>query len=464
MNAPIYPSTHYPHKIPGVDMAEPPSDPVYRKILTLQQPELLPRLLKKAWRLKPGRRVSTINLRQIHYKPYHHARLVADVAVVPQCNLEAPMVQPIFINVYATAERARKKYLSAEQQRAHPSLGSPVVLLEDAQAVVWSLPNEPKLGTIQFCFDPTQFAHFLTEHDLGTADSTTYLPQLVRYVPRHRALFRVAPTGSRPALYLKVYKQGQDSNAAANLRMLTEAAALGNLGFSAPRLVTYSPQLRTVAMTEVAGMRLTELLPATTPELFAEVGRALAAFHGSDLNPAEVWTAEQEVRALTLAMADVKAAQPILMSAMEQVLERITILKDSLDFCKTTPIHANLFGDQILCDSQRIGIVDWDDLAWGDPLFDVGRLIAHMIYAARASRLWPAYLVGLISALLNGYARNARQPVDAQRLRWHIAVALLLRAKISALRAVPATWIEDLRWSLAEAQHVLNGKSKWLPR
>lgn len=64
---------------------------------------------------------------------------------------------------------------------------------------------------------------------------------------------------------------------------------------------------------------------------------------------------------------------------------------------------------------------------------------------------------------MQAYAETTKGGVAWERLRWHIAVALLLRAKISALRQLPSGWIEDIRWSIAEAGRVLEDKIPWLP-
>jgi len=45
--------------------------------------------------------------------------------------------------------------------------------------------------------------------------------------------------------------------------------------------------------------------------------------------------------------------------------------------------------------------------------------------------------------------------LEPSRLQWHAATALLLRAKISALRPLPEGWTELVACSLLQARRVL---------
>ncbi|MGH8730067.1 MAG: hypothetical protein ACREV9_18330 [Burkholderiales bacterium] len=108
-------------------------------------------------------------------------------------------------------------------------------------------------------------------------------------------------------------------------------------------------------MSEVAGTQLTGSPDSTA--IFA-VGRALATLHESGIGAASLWSAEHEVSALVKAMADAKKALPALAESLDALLARIEDHRRTLDFNEITPIHANLFGDQILVDSGRVAIVD----------------------------------------------------------------------------------------------------------
>ncbi len=145
-------------------------------------------------------------------------------------------------------------------------------------------------------------------------------------------------------------------------------------------------------------------------------------------------------------------ALPALSTEIAGLIADLAQARARLTFEASAPIHGNLFGDQILVDSQQIGIVDWDDLTLGDPMYDVGRLIAHLIFLAHQQESGPTTLEGRLEALLDAYARTSGKRILRARLNWHIAVALLLRAKISALRPLSAHWIDEIEMSIRLAR------------
>ncbi len=68
-----------------------------------------------------------------------------------------------------------------------------------------------------------------------------------------------------------------------------------------------------------------------------------------------------------------------------------------------------------------------------------------------------------LAQLKRGYHEGGGADFPNELLRWQIAVALLMRAKISSLRALSPAWTRDIHESIVEAQRVLAGESPWLP-
>jgi aminoglycoside phosphotransferase (APT) family kinase protein len=170
------------------------------------------------------------------------------------------------------------------------------------------------------------------------------------------------------------------------------------------------------------------------------------------------------LQALRRAMHDVETALPMLGEPLRVLIGRIEALHRHLPAGAETPVHGNLFGDQILITAYRVGFVDWDDLCRGDPLFDLGRLIAHLIYLADERGLDTAYMAPRLAALVRGCAGAMTSKAMWTRLRWQIAVALLMRAKISALRPLGPDWVERIAAMAHEAGRVLDDRSPWLRR
>ena len=150
---------------------------------------------------------------------------------------------------------------------------------------------------------------------------------------------------------------------------------------------------------------------------------------------------------------------PSLEGRLDEVLAKISYQKKSMDFNEKSVIHGNLFGDQILVHADQVGVVDWDDLCEGDPLYDLGRLIAHLILLSQQDHLEEARVNPCLTGLMDGYAKTAEKPIVWNRLLWHVSVALLMRAKISALRTLHPGWIGTIPWAIEEADLILSGQS-----
>jgi len=448
-------------------LAPPEHDAVYRTLMASRVAGKLCAILRAAQRAADWPEVLSAVVVQTHYKPFDRGRVVAEVVTQGSRSHTDRVARFLYLDIYSDPGRARKEHASAMGQFDQQRNDRPPLLLDnDWHAVGWWLPGGPNLEAIDFCFDQREYNQFLAEQGLAAVEGDAALPRLIRYVPRHRALFRGEPRKpGGPGFYIKCYEPGKDATAAANLTCLTAAYEQGRLAFRPPRMLFHNSERRAVGMGEVPGVMLTELMMGAHGDAFARVGCALASLHGSRFCRAPIWTPSGEMMALNRAMAHITQALPPLAEPIEALIEDIGRRASGLDFEGSATLHGNLFGDQILVDAEHIGIVDWDDLAVGDPLYDVGRLIAHMIYRAAApGRGSPSDAVLPARAMLHSYQQKTGRKVDSSRLRWHIAVALLMRAKISGLRKLSTGWTGGVASAVSEARRILLNDSAWLPR
>ena len=171
--------------------------------------------------------------------------------------------------------------------------------------------------------------------------------------------------------------------------LIAGATEAGTAGFRSPRMLLHDHRNSLIIMEELPGCQLTTMIPTPEPDVFAAVGNALAGLHRSEICLPASWSPGGELAALERAMADVRLALPTLEGAIQSLLQMIERRGTELHWDDRAPIHANLFGDQILVDETgEVGIVDWDDLCLGDPLFDVGQLSSgFLVIRRRAGRV-----------------------------------------------------------------------------
>jgi aminoglycoside phosphotransferase (APT) family kinase protein len=432
------------------------NDPVYRHVMASRDAGALRGSLQQALDGRGAPWIESVRLLQCHYKPMARARLVAAVqgAATPR--------RWLYLCLYAEPQRAHEEYRAALAAWHGAATHEAPVLLADWNGVGRWLPDAPKLEAIRFCFDRPEFRRFLAAHELS---ADTPMPELVRYVPCRRALFRCPPTdtGSR-GMFIKCYRKPDDLRAASNLARVTRAWHEGRLALRPPLHLFHDAGRHAVGMDAVAGHCFSADMTRAAPELLRRVAGALASLHASAIDAPLRWTPAGELAALKTAMADVTCALPALAAEIDALTADIERRAAGLHFdAVTATLHGNLFGDQIMVDAQHIGIVDWDDLAQGDPLYDVGRLVAHLMHVHATNRVAPSITGEASAELLHAYGQHSGRRIQLPRLRWQVAVALLLRAKISALRTLPDGWAERVAHALAQARAVLEDSGPWLP-
>lgn len=432
-------------------------DPVLDAVEALRARESLNARLGAAWKeARCDERIVSAEIVQIGYWPRKRARLVIKANIAQRKGKTSE--QFFYAQLYPDAESCLRRLASALEKTGHQHQSHPPVFAwPELNAVVWSLPNGPLLGKARLCFSREKFRAWWVK--IGLANdwaAAVEAPELKRYVPRSRVLFRTLHEPGQAA-YIKFYTKSTAGAAVANLAMVSEMQKSG-LGFRVPRILAFDRGARAVVMEELPGQILSELFD--DHRALGAVGAALARLHGSSLRPPTKWEVSAELAALRRAMADVRLALPQCVDSLDLLVGRIEREASALDYTACQPIHGNLFGDQILIDGGRVAIVDWDDLCAGDPLYDLGRLIAHMIYVGLAEGT-SSSTAEKIAVVIAAYKSHSATTVDTMRLRWHTAAALLMRAKISGLRRLSKGWRATTKAAVGEADAILSGARPW---
>jgi hypothetical protein len=439
-------------------------DPVFQTVQQLRTPGAVEEVLATAWSHWSGKQPHAVRVTPgyTNYKPFERARVMAEAVVVPAGNQAPALAVHLFLHVFADANAARLEAEQGQTRRCLPCAGPPLLHVPQWRTVVWTLPNAPNLAELAPLLEVEHFCRSLVP-SVAVPNGRLYYPapRLVRYVPLKRAILTWDDPYTRRRYFVKLCNDADAPRMAGNFRHINAAFDRGELGFSVPQLIAYNPAYRALVMTEVGGSPFTELMRRALPEPFAAVGRMLAQLHGCSMRPETVWTPEHELTILRRHMAGCARALPHLEAPLERLIARLAAAVPTLSDTPKVPIHGNLFGDQILVSRHGIGLVDWDTLALGDPLYDVGRLMAHLIYLAGREKMAPAVVRLCAEALLQGYEAKTGQPVDRRSLTWHVATQLLLRGKISSFRQLATGWQAHLAFVVAAAARVIDGRSRY---
>jgi hypothetical protein len=270
---------------------------------------------------------------------------------------------------------------------------------------------------------------------------------IVRYRPARRCTIRVDDADGTTR-YVKVQPSADVAALHRDALTLWEAARDGRLGFDVAPPDGFDAGLHTLWQHAIAGEPLKPRLLAPDGLAFGEpLGRALATLTTSGLQPAAAplaWTPLARARS---AGGDLARRVPALEPTVADVLRRIEALDGAAGDRPKRPIHGAPHPAQGLRSGDRLGLVDFDRFALGDPELDIAVLLAEIEDESRA----PARLD---RAVVEGY-EAAAQPLDRRLLVAYRAAGRLATARRYA-RAVRPDGPRRAGKALAQAVAVLD--------
>ncbi len=247
-------------------------------------------------------------------------------------------------------------------------------------------------------------------------------PRVLRYKPERRWVGVVERGEGNPVALVKAYRRSRLAAAAAGLRFAAPASC------RSPRLLGTAPRAGALASSWVPGESLSDVLarPARPPAPLAEVGSALAALHQADPSGLASLRPGADARAARAAASLVATVLP---SSGPAAAGLATSLSRQLDERPRPvgPRHGDFSSDQVVCGAGGVALVDFDDVAVGDPTADVGHFLAALVAAELDGRLAPGSASALSGELLGGYAAAGGFP-RADLVAIHTSMALLCLA------------------------------------
>lgn len=436
------------------------NDSIFQTIQQIRTPGILEELISSAWN-QWSKWVSVINIKQtlIHYRPFRGGRIMLKACAIQKDTGEFLREIDFFLQIYPDNAPAKDR---VEKERSNHHVPPPLFIPE-LQAVLWTLPNIPRLRKLKKLMRYDNFRSLLLpEAEKKPGVYCELPPKLFRLVPRKRAILTWEHSQTHSLYFVKLFNKADAQRVSNNYLHIEEISKQGKLDFNVPEIISYNPSCRTLLMTKIPGKTFTEEMRKTIPGSFGKVGRVLGQLHKSQAKPEIIQSQENEIEALTTHMGEVKLVLPNVGIQLEAVSTILANAYQNLPLPKTLPIHGNLFGDQILYGQDTIGIVDWDAFCYGDPVSDVGRLIAHLLFLAGTEDLNPIAVKTCVETLLHTYQEEIREPVNKEWLSWHVTAQLLMRGKITSLRKIPEDWVEQLAFVAKEAEQLVNGSSYYL--
>jgi aminoglycoside phosphotransferase (APT) family kinase protein len=324
--------------------------------------------------------------------------------------------------------------LAATTLGGPPSGTVPVVAVTpDGQTLevgVWRWPFDPVLTDLAEMVTP----HLASRHLAALVGGAPSL-EVVAYRPTERAVVRVR--GPEREIYVKVVP------AVATPALIGRHTALASVGLPVPRVLAHGDGW--IAMEALHGTTLRDRLKSgsgalPSPDRYRELLDALASVHVPDASPvrSRIGDAPHHARMLATVL-------PSEASRVDELIDRLTATASERHPAGT--VHGDFHEAQLVVDDHVVtGLLDIDDVGPGDPLDDVGALVAHLRFRAMSAAVTgepgsagrPDAIEAYAGAVRNAVCHRY-DPADVDR---H-AAAVLVGLATGPFRIQHADW-EDL--------------------
>jgi hypothetical protein len=277
------------------------------------------------------------------------------------------------------------------------------------------VPGAGWLRIVSFLGDPA-----LTT--LPAVVASTKRAAVVRYRPYRRCTLRVEGRGT--VRFAKVFADDRGQRIHAVGLAVWASGRRGELPFAVPRPTTYSARTRTAWQEEVAGEpAVAHLYGARGAWAARSMGAAAGALTRSRIVPPDTYDGAVQLGDSRRKVAQLIGLVPRLAPAAADLLRELQEVHATARDRAARPIHGAPHANQWLLRGDRLGLVDFDRLALGDPERDAATFVAELDFEDRTS----VPVEELNRAFLDGYQDTAGE-LDPSLLRAYRAHKRLAKA------------------------------------
>lgn len=316
----------------------------------------------------------------------------------------------------AQTGRAQAVFWHREYARHHPGQDPWAVCLyeaSDGRLIRVEALRSPQVDSVEHAtLGPLRFAVFPDDPALkGLSDVLSRLEraQVVRYRPGKRCTLRGFVSGAER--FVKVVAGGE--------RLYRDAITLwkghleGALSTAVAEPHAWEHATQSFWQGVVPGRSIVAELCGPKGDRFARrLGNALGELASSGLKPGSSHDATEQLARTCRAIERSILAVPALRARLEAVRDELARRHATLPACRLVPIHGAPHMHQWLVDEGRLGLVDFDRFALGEPEFDLSTFVAELDTETALS----GPVEAIESAMAEGYSARGIE-IDAARAR-----------------------------------------------
>ncbi|HVS03969.1 MAG TPA: aminoglycoside phosphotransferase family protein [Thermoanaerobaculia bacterium] len=431
----------------------------------LDPPALASLLERHLRRHDPAAEVPEIRILDVQYSQRRAAVLVR--AYVRCTGLRRTARQKLFLHVVppeegppAPAARLLARYQDWRRAATPRLAPMPVgaLTIPDLGIAAYAFPLDPELTSLVDVTDPLA---------MRVAVNELWRRRGVK-VRRVRVETLAYTPGSRAALRYEVLSESRD-NGLPEIRHLVGKlqqrkspatlfaghwavwrATAGRIRLAPPvgYLATFGMSLQEV----VRGTRLSDVTEhGALVKGVRQAARAIATVHSLDLPLLATRGADKEVRSVRRWIDVLRRIRPALDGRLERLEARL-VAELEARVRKVAPMHSDFHLANVLVDAEGVVLIDWDQVAVGDPASDVGRFLGALrVSALRATGRIDGY-AELGEAFLTAYL--ATRPEEERQIQLFEACGLVVAAA-SPFRLQRRGWEDGADAMVGEAERLL---------
>ncbi len=339
------------------------------------------------------------------------------------------------------------------------ALGAPVVELPEASIMVYGFPADPCLTGLVEATDPQamkqRFKELWREQHLRVrrvlVEPLAYTP-LSRVALGYEVLCESRADGL-PHIRRLVGKMDSQHEAAKLFasNWAVWRAADGRVDLAPP--VGFISELDLTLQEHIQGTKLESLTGAKSfPKLLRRTARALADLQALPVPLSKSRTPGKEGITLRRRTQMVSAIAPDQAPRVEDLAAQACSMIES-EAVVNGLIHGDFYLGNILVASDRIVLIDLDNMAQGDPASDVGRLLASLRMQSFQKYRRMTDFDDAAEAFLSSYLRRSGQPERRARL---FEAVWLLKSAGTPFRMQREDWHADILCLLDEVERLLS--------
>jgi thiamine kinase-like enzyme len=278
---------------------------------------------------------------------------------------EAPLVTLIYESADAPQEICIIDLLTMSPTVPHTAIGAGQALIQE------------KIGWLQL----THFPHDPQLPSLARLLSLPGQPSVLRYRPQKRCTLRFtgSSAGGDAYRFAKVFNDDRGAAIHGESLALWQAANHGELDFAVARPLAWDATLQTLWQGAVPGQPLVKrLLSPDGPDLAERMGRAAASLTRSSLRPLQITDGQKQQKRSASYAKRLRTFFPALAPAIDLLMDKLAAAHRTIGPTCLRPIHGAPHAHQWLEEDGRLGLVDFDGFALGDPELDAATFMAEL--------------------------------------------------------------------------------------